>query len=329
MEKFITEPVIEGETMISVIIPVFNVNQYIENCVEQLRRQTYQDYELVLVDDCSSDKSYDKCVELAVKYDNIKVHHNEVNKGVSYTRNKGVELSSGEYLCFIDADDIISECYLELLYKNLIQAKADISIGTICYENVLDNIYKSDKYEIWDVKQTLVEYITKARFHASACARLFKKDVVKNIVFDENLRIAEDKCYMFEAILNSNKIVFQDQPIYYYYKREDSAMNSVYDERFAGLKFVADKLYEMEKKEYPGIQDILLKEKVYSYADSIRKSLMTNSVFSKKHRKELMKLIKNTSLRSIRQYCSKREYMIILLEKYFLWLLNIRDHIYH
>lgn len=113
--------------MISVIIPVYNVEEYLERCVNSVLKQTYNDLEIILVDDGSTDNSGKICDELKNKDDRIIVIHKE-NQGLSASRNIGIEKATGEYITFVDSDDYILEDMYETLYKNLIRNDADISM---------------------------------------------------------------------------------------------------------------------------------------------------------------------------------------------------------
>ena len=115
--------------VISIIIPVYNVEKYIRRCLNSVLAQTYKDYEIILVDDGSSDKSSVICDEYAEIESNIQVIHKD-NQGPSHTRNVGIENAKGQYVYFLDSDDyIIPEC-IEILYKNLTDKRADISCGS-------------------------------------------------------------------------------------------------------------------------------------------------------------------------------------------------------
>ena len=104
--------------MISVIVPVYNVEKFIEKCINSILAQTYKDFELILVDDGSSDKSGEICDSFSAQHPNVHTIH-QPNSGVSVARNNGIAAAKGEYIAFVDSDDTVNESYLELLYKNI------------------------------------------------------------------------------------------------------------------------------------------------------------------------------------------------------------------
>ena len=122
--------------MISVIVPVYNVEKYIERCVESVLAQTHKEFELILVDDGSTDLSGEICEKLKTKDNRIRVFHQE-NKGLSAARNKGLIEAAGEYITYIDSDDYVDAFYLEVLHQNAVQYHADISVCG--YQRVWEN----------------------------------------------------------------------------------------------------------------------------------------------------------------------------------------------
>ena len=124
------------EELISVVVPVYNVEKYIDKCINSIINQTYKNLEIILVDDGSPDNCGNICDEYAKKDNRIIVIHKE-NGGLSDARNTGIEVSKGKYITFIDSDDYISDNYVSFLYNLIIEYKADISIGKhyVLYEN--------------------------------------------------------------------------------------------------------------------------------------------------------------------------------------------------
>ena len=126
------------EKKVSVIIPVYNVEKYLKECIQSVLRQTYKNLEIILVDDGSKDNSGNICDEYAKRDERIKVIHKK-NGGLSDARNAGIDICTGEYIAFLDSDDFIEEDMYEFLVKNLEKAKADISICQVYY------VYKNAK----------------------------------------------------------------------------------------------------------------------------------------------------------------------------------------
>ena len=116
---------------ISIIIPVYNVEKYLERCLNSIRNQSYDNLEVIMIDDCSTDNSYEICQKYEEKY-NFKLLKNNDNKGLSYTRNRGIKESTGDYIGFIDSDDYVDSNYYESLLKNI--KENDICVCDISLE---------------------------------------------------------------------------------------------------------------------------------------------------------------------------------------------------
>ncbi|HDT8053597.1 TPA: glycosyltransferase, partial [Enterococcus faecalis] len=135
---------------ISIIVPVYNVEKYLEKCVRSILAQTFTDFELILVDDGSPDSSGAMCDQFAEQDQRVKVIHKE-NGGLSDARNAGIEIATGEYLGFVDSDDYIADDMYELLYTNIVKEDADLSICGIydVYEGK-EPVEKQQQYIVLD-----------------------------------------------------------------------------------------------------------------------------------------------------------------------------------
>ena len=166
---------------ISVIVPIYQVEKYIDKCLESIIKQTYRKLEIILIDDGSKDNSGKICDYYAMKDHRINVIH-KPNEGVSKARNLGIEKSSGQYICFVDADDYISENYIEELYRLCIENDAEISICGVI--NIKENIIKekSKKIEkVWNSNQAIKELFEEKYFYCVMWAKMYKRNCSKNI----------------------------------------------------------------------------------------------------------------------------------------------------
>ena len=184
--------------LVSIIVPVYNVEKYINRCLDSIINQTYKNLELILIDDGSTDNSGKICDEYSKVDRRIIVKHN-TNKGVSYTRNCGINLASGEYLLFIDSDDYVDLNYVENLLKPIILEDYDLvvcNINHIFYNDIKNNIvntkllsqnYYDDLYILNILRITPVN-------------KLFKTKIITafNIKFIENLSYSEDCIFNYE-----------------------------------------------------------------------------------------------------------------------------------
>ena len=171
------------EPKLSVIVSVYNTEKYIEKCLDSLLNQTYKNIEIVVINDCSTDNSLRILKKYAKKYDNIKLLENKENKGLSYSRNIGLDNASGDYIGYIDSDDYIDSDYYEKMMKAIIKEKSDIVITDmkIVYENHSnpDHITKGCNGDVTTLN------IIKNGLAASACNKVFKKEIISKYKFSE------------------------------------------------------------------------------------------------------------------------------------------------
>lgn len=220
----------ERANLISVIVPVYNTKSYLFDCVNSILNQTYSDFELILVDDGSTDGSDIICDELALKDNRIKVFHQE-NRGLSLARNAGVEFSCGKYICFVDSDDVVSERYLEILYDNLIKSNADVSFCGFCTfsESIPKDTEKEYGFEIKS-KNELLDLLTDVGPNSRsvpiivAWNKIIKRGVAEKISFPKG-RWHEDEFYVNRLMETAE--VFSETPekLYCYRQREGSIVS--------------------------------------------------------------------------------------------------------
>ena len=213
------------EPLISLIVPVYKVEEYLDKCVESIVNQTYKNLEIILVDDGSPDNCPKMCDEWAKKDKRIKVIHKE-NGGLSDARNTGIDIAKGEYITFIDSDDYIEYNYVDFLYKNLDENKADISMGKqyVRYPEKVINT-GSGKVYIVNPHDCFDKLLYGEDFDVSATIKLYKKELFKTIRFPKG-RIYEDAATTYKLIDKSKKIVLNSMPIYNYMIRRDSISNN-------------------------------------------------------------------------------------------------------
>lgn len=209
--------------LISIIVPTYNVENYLEKCVKSLIKQTYVNIEILLIDDGSTDNSGNLADSLALKDNRIRVYHKK-NGGLSDARNYGIEKSRGKYVCFIDSDDYISLDLIETLYKELKQENADIAMSNRIhfYDSGKEIInFKGTEKMIFNNMQAVEEMNLFNYFDMSSCGKIFKKDMFDKIKFPVG-KLCEDYYIMYKIILSSNKIVYIPYTYYYYYQRNGS-----------------------------------------------------------------------------------------------------------
>lgn len=220
---------ITSEVAISVIVPVYNIEKYIGQCIESILNQTFRDFELILINDGSFDYSYKICQEFAKKDARIRLFSQE-NKGLSAARNLGITVATGACITFIDGDDYVVTSYLENLYKVYQENDADIVVGdyyqyadknNALYYHVLKTDYGIYRKSIEEVKNLAVSKVT----FITAWGKLFKRDLFKSILFPEN-RFFEDNFTSMKLYLMAKNIYYLCDSLYCYRIREDSITGS-------------------------------------------------------------------------------------------------------
>lgn len=220
---------------VSVIVPMYNVSEFAEECIESIVNQTYKDLEIILVDDGSTDETASIIDAWASKDARIKVVHQK-NGGLSAARNTGMARATGDCLAFIDGDDAIKDRYFEVLVKNMMETNADLACVSR-YENIPgENTFKEfssvdDLFIYNDYRDYVYDtYMDKGkRFFQSAIVvwgKLFKREVWEGIEFPVG-RINEDSWIFPNVMSRCNKIVISSESLYFYRKRNGSIMSKV------------------------------------------------------------------------------------------------------
>lgn len=208
--------------LISIIVPVYNVEEYIEKCVNSIINQTYKNIEIILVDDGSKDNSGKICDELKQKDSRIKVIHKE-NGGLSDARNAGLKIANGDYIGFVDSDDYIKEDMFEILYKLNKEHNADISIVSFyeIYKGKVIGVRDSKKLEELNKIQAIKELLIDTKIQSYAWNKLFKKQLFENIEFPKSKNF-EDIATTLLLFEKANKVALLEEPKYYYVRRDNS-----------------------------------------------------------------------------------------------------------
>ena len=207
--------------LISVVVPIYKVEEYLVKCVDSIRNQTIPNIEIVLVDDGSPDRCGEMCDELAMEDDRITVVHKK-NGGLSDARNAGIDAAKADLVAFIDSDDYIEPDMMEFLYNNLIKADADLSVCGLCHHfgNVIQLAEdKLEGYYVADTKEAIRLELTEVP--VTAVNKLYKKSLFEHVRFPKG-KLYEDAHTMTPVILKTQRVVYDIQPKYHYIHREDS-----------------------------------------------------------------------------------------------------------
>jgi glycosyltransferase involved in cell wall biosynthesis len=206
--------------LVSIIIPVYNIDKYLERCLKSVIDQTYSNLEIILVNDGSTDNSLDICHKYQKK-DNRIIVIDKKNGGLSSARNIGLEVSKGKYVTFIDSDDWVSTKYIEILYGNIIKNDADISIVDFVKITTAKINDLESKANITNVCLSSAEFALNHHLPVMACAKLYKLSLFNNLRFTENI-VFEDEDIMYKLFYKSEKIVYSEYIGYFYFQRNQS-----------------------------------------------------------------------------------------------------------
>ena len=235
--------------LISVIVPVYNAEKYLQKCLDSILEQTYKNLEIIIINDGSTDNSGQICQEYEKQDDRI-VYIEKENSGVSDTRNAGMNRMTGPYVTFVDSDDWLEPNYVKFLYEKLIEHQADIVVGNYTSFNESNSVFyfhtSADYYEkVYDNKSVIPCLYDAKELLKSALivpwGKIYKKEIIANFRFPID-RIVEDALFNLKALLDSKKVVYVNKSAYIYRVREGSLSNTWSD------KWIRDAIYIIEER---------------------------------------------------------------------------------
>lgn len=218
----------KGTYLISVIVPIYNVEDYLDRCVNSLVNQTYKNLEIILVDDGSPDSCPGICDEWSQRDSRIKVVHKE-NSGLSDARNAGVKVATGDIISFIDSDDWVEFDMYEKMYQRMCSDKSDIvSCGTKwVYEDGLLLRDVATSNEVLETYDAMKEIIVDGKLKQHVWNKLYKKDLILDIPFEKG-KYHEDVFWSYQVFGRVKKVSLMDESFYNYVQREGSIMGALY-----------------------------------------------------------------------------------------------------
>lgn len=258
--------------LVSVIIPVYNVREYLVECVDSILAQTYEKLEIILIDDGSSDTSSDICDQYANKYEMITVIHQE-NRGLSAARNVALNIATGEYVTFVDSDDYVSKEFVEYLLKIALENDAEL---TMCdtykfFDN--DSIKlanERDTPKCYNAESALEDMLYRKNITSYACAKLYKRELFEEIRFPEG-QLFEDLFTIYKIIDLCSNICWGSAQMYFYRQRRGSIVNSKFDERKLSVVKAGVQIEKFVKSNYPAIENAAISKIFVSAVDQYRR----------------------------------------------------------
>ena len=292
--------------LISVIVPIYNVEKYLDRCIKSIINQSYNNLEIILVDDGSPDRCGEMCDEWAKIDKRIIVVHKE-NGGLSDARNAGIDIAKGNYLSFIDSDDYVHKDFIKVLYELCIKYNSDISMcgafETSKDENCNFNLQQGN--ECVKYSKTILE--RKDNIYCVAWNKLYKKEVFKYIRYPKG-KLHEDVAVINKILYYSNKIAITDLRLYFYYSNPDSIMRSSFSiKRLDILDVIYDSyLFFLEKNEmqyaYSALNDYIdTAIALYNECQVLENHQKIQKQLMKKYSDMYMKVLKNIDMSIIKK----------------------------
>lgn len=258
----------ENQIFVSVIIPLYNVEEYLEETLKSVVEQAFENKEMILIDDCSTDRTYDIALAYAQKYENIIVRRQHSNQGVSAARNIGLDMAKGEYIMFVDSDDLLASNTLELLYNAAIQKDAEIVTGI--HERFSSKGSAPHYFFIENPILAIQGYKNFMNcpefFHNIFCwGKLYKKQLIKNLKFPEDIGYGEDQTFTIRALVKAKQIYTVPHTIYYYRNREGEAKSIVQTKKANEALEDSIKVGEIILSELYGLENKVQKQRLIDY----------------------------------------------------------------
>ena len=318
--------------LISIIVPVYNVENYLKECLDSILNQTYQNIEVIIIDDGSTDNSSKICDEYAKKDKRIQVIHQQ-NSGLSVARNNGIKLSKGKYLSFIDSDDIIHSQMIELLNQEIKKNKCDISICK--YQSFTDKyIEKQVEYKVKIMNQFefLKNLMIDKEISSHACNKLYKKELFKKVTYPVGKKY-EDIGTTYKLGLNADSICYLNIELYGYRVRQNSIVNNLKKETLLDSIDMINKRYNDLINKRPELKDYIDMNRINTttryFLEIIRnnqKSLLKDNDITEKLNEELLiskKLIRKETkkINTLKQNIAN--YILIISPKLFFITMNL------
>lgn len=265
--------------IVSVIVPVYNVEAYVGRCIDSVLSQTFTDLELILVDDGSSDKSGDICDEYATRDSRIRVIHKD-NGGVSSARNAGLDYvfsqSSSEWLCFVDSDDWVSSRYIELLLEACINCGVDISACSHKKTEQEETILvKEEAFSVLSAEDFCCDYVNDS--YIVMWGKLYKRSCFEGVRFPLG-KIHEDEFVVYKLLFAAKKVAYTSSHLYNYFVRQGSIMTSEWSvKRMDGIFAIGEQLEFAEKNAYIKFKIHTSKRYYYSILVSLARLKQTKN----------------------------------------------------
>ncbi len=260
----------ENDPLISVIVPIYNVEKYLPECLESIINQSYKNLEILLIDDGSTDRCGEICKSYAKKDKRIFII-SQTNQGLSEARNVGIRNAKGKYLYFADSDDYLALDAIEMLYQAAVSTSSDLTIAghTVVYEGKGLEVFKEPYGKSpLSAKDAIEIGLYDKGIEFSAWNKLYHQKLFKNITFPKR-RLFEDVATVYKCMLKSNKIAIIHQSLYFYRKRNDSISNRKFDPSKMDLIVSTEEMCQEILKKYPDLEKACQRRQMFAYLSTL------------------------------------------------------------
>ncbi len=297
---------------VSIVVPIYNAEEFIEATVEMLCKQTLSDIEIILVNDGSSDSSGEICDKLSKQDSRIKVIHLK-NSGVCVARNTGVKAAQGDYITFCDSDDIIAENLVEVLYTTAIENNCDMSVvkySTEFPDGKVKNAKGTGEIKKYVNNCEAIKDFFTGKIYSSACAKLYSRELASKISFDESKKINEDRMYVFDALRNAKAVCYKDECLYKYMRRETSTSHGSFSKNLFDCVYFAEKMEKITEKDFPNILNLANANSMHTYFNMLKMMCIYNVEDEYKESfDEYVKILRSVKLMFAKRYFTKNDFI--------------------
>lgn len=279
------------EPLISIILPIYNIEKYLNKCMKTIMNQTYHNIEIIMVDDGSTDGCFELCEKYKKEDKRIVVYHKK-NGGLSDARNYGISRANGEYIACIDPDDFVDEDYIEYLYWLIDKYKVDISIcqSEVHYDNgKIVNRGNDRKDECLSTDVCLKRMLYHDVIDTSAWGKLYSKKLFEHISYPKG-RIFEDIGTTYALMMQCSKIAVGYKSKYHYIFHDNSIVNSDFNPNKFDLLLMTDKMAKEVTDKFPMLKNASLRRQVYARFSTLNQ--MLNTIEYEEEKAEIISYIK-------------------------------------
>ncbi len=259
--------------LISIVIPAYNCEKYIRRCLESIKAQTHENFEALIVDDGSSDKTGEICREFS-EFDKRFVYFYKENGGVSAARNYALDRAHGEYIGFVDGDDEALPDMFEVLLSGMLENRADVSVISpivATLDGKKMSYCDSGETVLLSSENAVKEMLSNGLFAGHLCTKLFKKECFEKVRLRTDFAICEDLVAIYEILTSSEKTVYIGKHKYVYYINPDSAVNTGFKESFLTFITACEYLAQRTKTDFPSAVPHAKSALVTAYLDVMSK----------------------------------------------------------